>query len=306
VAPALTAADEDPLPAGRNTEVVTTPLTETRVHDNILVYTLGGETMPTSYGTNAVAVVGERAVLVVDPLIAPLHGGLIEAALRRRTDAPVRFVVFTHHHTDHSLGAAVFEDRGAALIGHRACRDGMAAEHPALIASRRAQPAVAELFADARPVLPSITFDEGLVLHVGGVEVEVWHPGWGHTPGDAFLFVPEARVAICGDLLFAGHHYNYENASFTGVREGLRALRALDADVFIPGHGAPGGIELLDLQAAYHDAVEAIVNEVLESGQSEDAAAAAIRERFPQYRLGIVTPTAIACVRENRAKKVAR
>ncbi|MDQ7844188.1 MAG: MBL fold metallo-hydrolase [Armatimonadota bacterium] len=285
---------------------MTTQLTETRVHDNVVVYSLGGDSMPTSYGTNAVAVVGERAVLLVDPLIAPAHGRLIEAALRRRTDAPVRFVVFTHHHTDHTLGAAVFEDRGAALIGHRACREAMAGEHPRLIAARRTQPAVADLFLDARPVLPSITFDESLVLHVGGVEVEVWHPGWGHTPGDAFLFVPEARVAICGDLLFAGYHYNYEHASLTGVREGLRALRALDADVFIPGHGSPGGIELLDQQAAYHDAVEAIVNDALESGQTEDAAAAAIRERFPQYRLGIVTPAAIACIRESRAKRAAR
>jgi len=285
---------------------VTTPLAETRVHDNLIVYTLGGDTMPTSYGTNAVAVLGERAVLLVDPLIAPAHGRLLEAALRRHTDAPVRFVLFTHHHTDHSLGAAVFEDRGAALIGHRACREAMAAEHPALIASRRTQPAVAELFADARPVFPSITFEEGLVLHVGGVEVEVWHPGWGHTPGDAFLFVPEARAAICGDLLFAGYHYNYENASLPGVREGLRALRALDADVFIPGHGGAGGIELLDEQAAYHDAVEAIVTDALEAGRDEEAAAAVIRERFPEYRLGIVTPSAVACVRGSREKKVTR
>lgn len=281
-------------------------LTETPIRDDILVFTLGGDTMASSYGTNAVAVLGERAVLVVDPLIAPAHGRLIAAALRRHTDSPVRFVAFTHHHTDHSLGAAVFEDQGAALIGHRNCRERMAEEHPDLIAARQAQPDVAELFADARPVLPSITFDESLVLHVGGVEVEVWHPGWGHTPGDAFLFVPEARVAICGDLLFAGYHYNYEHASLDGVREGLRALRALDADVFVPGHGAPGGLELLDAQAAYHDAVAAIVAEAVEAGLDDEAAAAALRERFPEYRLGIVTPGGAARVRDQLGKKGTR
>ena len=281
-------------------------LTETRVRDDILVFSLGGDTLPSSYGTNAVAVIGERAILLVDPLIAPSHGRLIETALRRHTDAPVRYVVFTHHHTDHSLGAAVFEDRGAALIGHRACRERMAEEHPDLIAARQAQPGMAELFADARPVLPSITFDDGLVLHVGGVEVEIWHPGWAHTPGDAFLFVPNARVAICGDLLFAGYHHNYEHASLPGVREGLRALRALDADVFIPGHGAPGGLDLLDAQGAYHDTVAAIVAEAMEAGRDDEAAAAAIRERFPDHRLGIVLPTTVTRLREHLGKRETR
>lgn len=275
-------------------------LIETRVHDRIVVWTAGGETIQTSYGTNAIAVIGDGAALLVDPLVAPAHGRALQAALRAHTDAPVRYVLFTHHHTDHTLGAAVFEDAGAALISHRACRERMAEEHPGLIAARREQADLAELFADARPVLPSITFDEALVLHVGGLEVEVWHPGWGHTPGDAFLFVPDARVAICGDLIFAGYHYNYEDvSSLAGVREGLRALGALDADVFIPGHGAPGGPELLDAQAAYHDAVEAILAETAagpgqeaETAGDEAAVADALRRRFPDYRLGIVTPAA--------------
>jgi len=277
-------------------------LHERRIRDTVLVWTLGGETIQTAYGTNAVGVLGEGAALVVDPLICPAHGRLLEAAIRRHTSAPVRFVVFTHHHTDHTLGAAVFEDRGAALIGHRECRDRMDEEHPALIAARQQQPELQELFADARPVLPAVTFDEALVVHVGGVEVEIWHPGWGHTPGDAFLYLPEQRVAICGDLVFAGYHYNYEDASLPGVREGLRALHALDAEVFIPGHGAPAGPELLQAQAVYHETVEAVVRTGVESGQDDAAIAAALRERFPDYRLGLVTAAAAARIRQHLAR----
>lgn len=277
-------------------------LIETRVRDNLLVWTLGGETMQTAYGTNAIGVLGEGAVLIVDPLITPVYGRLLAAAARRHTADPVQFVLFTHHHTDHTLGAAAFEDAGAVLIAHRACRERMAEEHPRIIASRKAQPEVAELFVDARPVLPAVTFDEALVLHVGGVEVEVWHPGWCHTPGDAFLYLPAERVAICGDLVFAGYHYNYEDASLPGVREGLRALHSLDADVFVPGHGAPAGAEILQAQAIYHETVEAIVRNGVASGQDDDAIAASIRERFPDYRLGIVTQYAAARIRAHLAK----
>ncbi len=270
-------------------------LQETRIRDNVVVWTFGGDTIQTAFGTNAVAVIGDDAVLLVDPLIAPAHGHRLAQKLRALTEAPVRYVLFTHHHTDHTWGAAPFEDDGAVLFGHRECRERMLAEHEAILERRRAQEELADLFADARLVLPAVTFDEGIGLHVGGVEVEVWHPGAAHTPGDAFLFLPEERVAVCGDLVFAGYHYNYEDASPEGVRAGLRALESLDADVFIPGHGAPGGPELLGAQAAYHDAVREIV---AAAGDSEDATVAgAIRARFPDYRLGIVLESTVARLR---------
>ncbi len=271
-------------------------LIETAVRSNIIVWTLGGDTIHTSYGTNCAAIIGDDAVVLVDPLIAPRHARQIEEAVRTRTRAPVHFVVLTHHHTDHALGASWFAGQGAAVITHNACRERMAAEHPGLIASRRGQAEISELFADAVPVHPSLTFDEGVTLHANGLEVEVWHPGWAHTPGDVFLYVPAERVAVCGDLLFNAYHYNYEDASLPGVRKGLEALRALDADTFIPGHGPVAGPEAIERQAEYHDAVEAIVRG--SAAGDATAVAEAIRSRFPDYRLGIVIPTAVARMRE--------
>ncbi len=269
-------------------------LAETVVRPNVFVWTLGGETLNSSYGTNCIGVVGDGAVLLVDPLIAPTHARLVEEALRRHTRTPVRLVAFTHHHTDHTLGGAWFAGQGATIIAHRACREGMAAEHPALLAARRRAAETAELFADAVPVLPDVTFDEGLTLYVGDLEVEIWHAGWGHTPGDAFLFLPAERVAICGDLVFSGYHFNYEHASATGLREGLRALRALDADTFVPGHGPLGGAEILDAQEEYHVVVESVVRESAAAGLDDAAVAAAVRARFPDYLLAIVIPAAVA------------
>lgn len=275
-----------------------TTLAETQVRDNVVVWTLGGDSMDTSFGTNCIAVLGTDAVLLVDPLIAPAHARQIDGALKEMTDAPVRYVVLTHHHTDHALGSSYFASQEAVVIAHRACRELMAAEHPGLIAQRRAQPELRDLFADAEAVLPSITFDQGLVLHAGGIEVEVWHPGWAHTPGDAFLFLPEMSVAICGDLLFTDYHYNYEHASVTGARKGLQALAALDADTFIPGHGAVSGQDALDAQARYHDAVEATVSTGLAAGKDDAAIAEDLRARFPNYRLGIVIPDAVRTMKE--------
>lgn len=277
-------------------------LLETQVRSNVVVWTLGGEVIHTAYGTNCTAIIAEDAVILVDPLIAPAHARQIEAALKERTQVPVRFVVLTHHHTDHTLGASWCARQGAAVIAHHACRERMGIEHPGLIESRREAAETRDLFADAMPVRPSVTFDEGLTLHASGLEVEVWHPGWGHTPGDAFLYLPAERVAVCGDLVFNTYHYNYEDASLAGVRRGLEALRALDADTFIPGHGPVAGPQVLEDQGRYHDAVEAIVREGAAEDKSDTAIEDALRARFPDFRLEIVIPTAVTRIKEHIAR----
>ena len=278
----------------RKYDIVANELTETQVADRVVVWTAGGDTIQSSYGTNCVGVLGSEAALVIDPLISPGLARRVEAALRRRTNAPARFVVLTHHHTDHTWGASIFSSQGAAVVAHRACRERMAEQHPAILESRRRQPELADLVADTVLVLPQVTYDEALVIHLEDLEVELWHPGWGHTPGDTFLFLPEQRVAVCGDLVFEGYHYNYEDASVSGVRQGLKALEALDADVFIPGHGPASGPEVLPRQAAYHDAVERIVTAGIDAGRDDSAIAEDIRSQFPDYRLGLVVPSAAA------------
>lgn len=277
------------------------PLTETQINDRLYVWTLGGDEISSSYGANCVGIIGNDAVVLVDPLIAPAHAVQVERALREKTPAPVRFVILTHHHTDHALGAAYFAVQGAVLVSHRLCRERMAAEHQGLIEERRANPALRTLFADAASSLPEITFDEGIVLHLDESEIEIWHPAWAHTPGDAFVFLPDMGAAICGDLIFHEYHYNFEDASPEGVRQGLRALRSLDAEVFIPGHGATGGSELLDRQTEYLDRTAEIVAAADAEGTSDEDTAGRIAGAFPDYLLRIVIPHAVQRLRPAKA-----
>jgi glyoxylase-like metal-dependent hydrolase (beta-lactamase superfamily II) len=78
-------------------------LSETELRDNVWAWTLGGDRIEASYGANCTAVAGRKAVLLVDPLIAPAHARLVDSALRTKTRLPVRFVVLTHHHTDRAV-----------------------------------------------------------------------------------------------------------------------------------------------------------------------------------------------------------
>jgi cyclase len=265
-------------------------LHETALSPRLLVLTLGGERILTSWGANCVALAGSAGTLVVDPLIAPAHARLVEAALRRRGFPEVRFVVLTHHHSDHALGAGWFAARGAAVVAHGRCAERMAAEHPGLVTARRSDPALAALFADAAPHSPAVRFEDRHRIALGDAAVDVVHLGPGHTPGDSVVLFPSEGAVACGDLVFNGYHFNYEDADAPALPARLEALAALPASRFIPGHGPSGGREIVEEQARYHAEVERIVR----AAASPAAARAEIEARFPGRALPEAIATAIA------------
>lgn len=88
------------------------PLRETVVNERVVLYSTGGEDLASGWGANAVAVLGDGATLLVDPLVAPVYARELRRLLAERGAGPVRWVVTTHHHTDHSVGASVFAEAG--------------------------------------------------------------------------------------------------------------------------------------------------------------------------------------------------
>lgn len=266
------------------------PLLETVISPRLVVLTLGGDQMRTSWGTNCTALATAAGTLVVDPMIAPAHARLVENALQRRGFPEVRHVVLTHHHTDHALGAAWFAAKGAVVIAHERCAEAMVAQHPATIAARRRLPQVGALFQDAVAYAPGVRFADRHVLDLGDAQVEVRHLGPGHTAGDAVVLFPSEGAVACGDLVFAGYHFNYEEADAAALSRRLEELAVLPAQRFVPGHGQPGGRELLDEQARYHAEVARLVV----AAPTHAAARAAIEARFPERLLPEAIPTAIA------------
>jgi glyoxylase-like metal-dependent hydrolase (beta-lactamase superfamily II) len=267
------------------------PLRETLVTPRVLVLTLGGDTLATSYGANCTAVAGRKGTLLVDPLVCPAHARLVADAVDRRGFPPVTQVVLTHHHTDHALGAAWFAARGARVAAHRACAEAMAAQHPELIAARRKDPAVAALFGDAEAFAPAATFERSLEVDLGGLRAVAMAVGPAHTRGDVAVHVPDESLLVTGDLVSAGYHFNYEDADGARLAPALMVLATFAALRVVPGHGAPGGPELIAEQARYHEEAARLVRGV--AGESE--AAAALRARFPGYLLEVAAWTAGPC-----------
>lgn len=172
-------------------------------------------------GAGNVAVnVTEDGVILVDDMFDRNHDEILEK-LKTVTDKPIKYVLNTHQHDDHSGGNARMLAMGVEVIAHRNARANM------------------ELL--KQPGLPRITFTREMEVHLGGKEVRARHYGRGHTGGDAVMYFPADKVIHTGDLFLTfppQPFIDYANGgSALEWTKTLDEVLKIDFEVAIPGHG---------------------------------------------------------------------
>ena len=196
---------------------------------------------------NSGVIIGEDAILVSDATATPALARDLIARIRTISDKPIKYVLLTHYHAVRVLGASAFKAEGATeVIASMGTLE--------MIRERGAQDMKSEmerfprLFQGAEEVpgltWPTLVVGDGkpgrqgsIRLDLGGVWVEIWHPGPGHTKGDTIAWVESEKVLFSGDLV------EYEAGVYTGDAQlqewpaTLEALRALGAEAIVPGRG---------------------------------------------------------------------
>jgi cyclase len=191
-------------------------------------------------------VVGSDAVVAVDASSTERRTRGFLDAIAAVTAQPVRTLVNTHQHGDHTNGNCLFGD--ATIVGHRNCRDGVKEQR---IGGLEAVFGAVD-WGDLTIAPPTLTFDEGIELWADELRIELRYIGGpAHTTGDAFAWLPEQRVLFAGDLVFNGGTPFVLMGSVAGSLEAVERLRAYDAEVIVPGHGAVCRPDRLDAVAGY-------------------------------------------------------
>ena len=199
-----------------------------------------------SWGLNNTGfLVGSDGVTVVDTCFTERRSRMFLNAIRRQTDLPLRTLVNTHHHGDHTHGNYVFLP-AATIVGHELCRqEVIATGHGAT----GLFPGVE--WGEVRIAPPFLTFEERLNLYVDDLKVELIFAGPAHTTNDVVAWVPERKVLFAGDVIFNGGTPFVMMGSIAGSLEALERLRALGPQTIVPGHGPVCGPEVLDEVADY-------------------------------------------------------
>jgi glyoxylase-like metal-dependent hydrolase (beta-lactamase superfamily II) len=190
----------------------------------------GNVYMLTGAGGNIGASIGNDGIVLIDDQYAPL-APKIEAALKTISDKPLRFILNTHYHGDHTGGNEHFGKSGT-IVAHENVRKRLASGSNA---RGRATP--------PRPdALPIITFNDSLTVHLNGEDVRAVHMPHGHTDGDSVIWFTKSNVVHMGDDFFNGMLPFVDTDNGGSVRGLIRNIEAVLAKVpdgvkIIPGHG---------------------------------------------------------------------
>jgi cyclase len=224
----------------------------------------------TWYWSNAGFIVGKDYVVVVDSLATVGLTQRFRDDIGKITDKPIRYLINTHHHGDHTYGNHVFA--GATIISHDYCRHevtGTGMMDPGLLNTIFPEFDFREIAATPA----HITFDTQLTLHVDGREVRLLHFGPGHTAGDIIVHLPEEGIIFAGDFIFLYSTPLGMEGSFAGWLKNLDALAKLDARVYVPGHGPVCRVEGLNLCRDYLIFVQREAKKRFDKGMTVDEAA---------------------------------
>ncbi len=196
---------------------------------------------------NSGVIIGDQYIMVSDATATPAMARDLIAKIRTVSSKPIKYVLLTHYHAVRVLGASAYVAEGATeVIASRGTYE--------LIVERGAQDMQSEIerfprLFQGRESIPGLTWPTmvigdgnpgrqgSLTVDLGGVKVQIWHPGAGHTRGDTIAWVEEEKVLFSGDLV------EYEAGVYTGDAQleewpaTLEALRALKAQAIVPGRG---------------------------------------------------------------------
>jgi glyoxylase-like metal-dependent hydrolase (beta-lactamase superfamily II) len=236
---------------------------------------LGNKTyMLTGAGGNITFAVGSDAIIMVDGQYAPLSDK-IKAAIREISPLPIRYMVNTHFHGDHTGGNENFAKDGVTIVAHDNLRVRLAAGTVSAMTGARAAPRSGD-------ALPKETYVGGsLALEAGGRKAQLTHIANAHTDGDTWVYFADANVLATGDTF--NNLKRYQNIDYMNGGDVRGMIRALDTYIrvandttrIVPGHGPLASkadlMVFRDMLVTSHDRIKKLVDE----GKSEDEVIAA-------------------------------
>jgi glyoxylase-like metal-dependent hydrolase (beta-lactamase superfamily II) len=229
-------------------------------------YMLEGE------GGNIVVAVADDGIIMVDDQFAPLHDK-IKAAIAKISTQPIRSLILTHFHRDHTGGNEAFAKDGATIIAHESVKAHLAAGTSNGLTGSAVPPAPAI-------ALPKETYSDAMTVELKGRKAELKHLANVHTDGDTYVYFADANVLATGDIVTFGRYPNIDylyGGSIDGVIKGVDSVLqvAREDTKIVPGHGPLGTKAMIrDYRKMLTDARERIAA-LIAAGKTEDEAVSA-------------------------------
>jgi len=247
-------------------------------------------------GSNNVVIINDDDVLLVDDGTTPATARALVEDIKLLTSKPIRTVVNTHFHYDHTDGNSIFGPN-VEIIAHEYVRTAIQTfdvlhREPYLTSQNRLTASEREQLKEVKPTPPTRTYTTQLILHKGSREIQLLFLGRGHTAGDTFVYLPNEHIVCTGDM-DEGTRVAYMGDAFPDEWIAtLEKLKQLDFALVLPGHGVPfRDKSIITAFQSYLTDITAQIATLRQQGVSADDAAkrldlTAHKKDFPEIARG--------------------
>ncbi len=259
----------------------------TKVADNIYSYADVKNGSPAnSFAANAGIVIGRDGILVIDTLISAKEAQRFIADIRKVSDKPIKYVVDTHYHLDHSFGNSEFARLGATIISQANDRDNLAKKGEASLKHARDYGLTEADLAGTVITRPTLTFTDRMSIDLGGETVELIYVAPSHTEGSLLVYLPRHKILFTGDILFTDFHPYMGDGDIAGWVKNLDFILGLDVTTIIPGHGPLSSKKDIAEMKAYIQLFDKKARELALKTQDADRIAAELKKLLPAKSQG--------------------
>ena len=233
--------------------------------------------------SNCGIIVTGEGVVLVDSGHNPTDSREVLAAVQKLTNQPIRFLVDTETHGDHTTGHWVFSPPAMIINGEGAgkgMRDAFSATR--MDDLRKQSPEMAKASEGYKLITPQIEYNEKTTLQVGGKTIEILRLHNVHSEADSAIWLPQDRVLFAASATGPRRLNNIRpTVNISDILAGVRMMKALNPEVVIPGHGAPGTTQMFDEIEAYYALLFERVGAKVREGKSLDQIKQEVK--MPEY-----------------------
>jgi cyclase len=193
---------------------------------------------------NALAIVTNQGVVIADTGNNPPETRILQKYIQSVTTQPVRFIVITQNHGDHTGGTPLFSPPATVIVQDRVAKDWATMKDYQIRSWQKRFPERAEALKGVNPLDTVVSFSDRMTLHIGGKTIELMYIDDTYNPGDVAVWLPDYGIMHAGFVGYIGRHPDirpdYSHGTTWGMLKQLEVLSALDPKIIVPAHGPVG------------------------------------------------------------------
>jgi glyoxylase-like metal-dependent hydrolase (beta-lactamase superfamily II) len=255
----------------------------TQIAENVYAYVdTKNSSKDNSFGANAGIIIGKNGILVVDTLISSKEAKRFFRDIKAVSCKPIKYVVNTHYHLDHSFGNYEFARRGVVIIVQENAKNDMENTAEETLKNIGVFGLTTDDMKGTKLAYPVLAYGDKMEIDLGDQKIVLIHSRHSHTEGDTLVYLPDKKVLFTGDVLFTNYHPFLGEGNIEEWVKELDDIKSMDVEKIIPGHGPLSTKKDVDDMKAYILMFDQKARELASSSGNVQEIVAAIQKYLPQ------------------------